>query len=108
VAVVADDRTGVASPMKLLEYMAMARAVVAPQLPNIRDVAEHERTALLFHAGDTADLSRALLRLASAPAMRESLGHCARATVCRDRTWRRNAEAVVRLAGRAGHDAEVT
>jgi glycosyltransferase involved in cell wall biosynthesis len=40
VAVVAHDRTGVASPMKLLEYMAMAKAVVAPQLDNVRDVVE--------------------------------------------------------------------
>ena len=40
VAVVAGDFTGYASPMKLLEYMSMERAVIAPRQRNIQDIVE--------------------------------------------------------------------
>jgi len=97
VAVVAHDRTGVASPMKLLEYMAMAKAVVAPQLDNVRDIVEHDRTGLLFAPGDMDALAAVLRRLASDPALRDRLGRNARETIQTARNWRRNAERVLEL-----------
>jgi glycosyltransferase involved in cell wall biosynthesis len=97
IAAVAADRTGVASPMKLLEYMAMARAVVAPRALNILDIAADEGTALLFEPGNVRDLARVLLRLASDPTLRETLGQRARAKVAHERTWRGNAGRVLRL-----------
>jgi glycosyltransferase involved in cell wall biosynthesis len=96
-AVVAHDRTGVASPMKLLEYMAMAKAVVAPRLDNVRDVVDHDHTGLLFTPGDVDDLAQALGRLATDPGQRLRLGRNARAAIETDRNWRRNAERVLEL-----------
>jgi glycosyltransferase involved in cell wall biosynthesis len=101
IAVVAADRTGVASPMKLLEYMAMARAVVAPDIANIRDVATDGRDALLFAEGDSVALLRALTRLADDAVMRDRIGGQARATILGSRTWRSNAERVVSLVARS-------
>lgn len=95
IAVVPDERTGVASPMKLLEYMAMARAVVAPRLKNIEEVAQHDRDALLFTPGSVRDLASMLQLLAGDPGHRVELGRCARITVQRERSWRRNAEIVL-------------
>ena len=97
VAVVADDRTGVASPMKLREYMAMARPVVAPALDNIRDLLADGTEGLLFTAGDSDALRRALNRLACDRPLRETLGRNARLRVERDGDWRRNAERVISL-----------
>jgi glycosyltransferase involved in cell wall biosynthesis len=97
VAVVAHDRTGVASPMKLLEYMAMAKAVVAPQLENVRDVVEPGRTGLLFPPGDAEGLTAALQQLAADAGLRASLGRNARETIETARNWRRNAERVLAL-----------
>ena len=74
VAVVAHDRTGVASPMKLLEYMAMAKVVVAPSLDNVKDVVDDERTGLLFAPGDVEALAAALERLAGDASLRLRLG----------------------------------
>ena len=37
-----------ASPLKLFEYMAAGQAIIAPNQPNIREVLEQGRTALLF------------------------------------------------------------
>ena len=37
-----------ASPLKLFEYMALGRAIIAPDQPNIREVLVHGKSALLF------------------------------------------------------------
>ena len=87
VAVVSDDRTGVASPMKLLEYMAMSRAAVAPRLPNIQDVIHDGEDGVLFAPEDPNGLREALRRLAADAALRQRLGAAARQRVERDRNW---------------------
>jgi glycosyltransferase involved in cell wall biosynthesis len=99
VAVVAHDRTGVASPMKLLEYMAMGKAVVAPRLANIVDLVENEATGLLFPPGDATALGAAIRRLASDEGLRARLGREARVVIEQTRNWHRNAERVVQLMG---------
>jgi glycosyltransferase involved in cell wall biosynthesis len=88
VAVVASDRTGVASPMKLAEYMAMGRAVVAPALPNIEDVITHGADGWLFRPDDVVDLVRVLKTLSGDEGLRLRLGDMARRTVVERRNWR--------------------
>ena len=100
IAVVADERTAVASPMKLLEYMAMGRAVVAPRLDNIQDLITDGANGVLFTAGDSKDLRDRLSHLAQNVSFRDTLGKNARLQVERDRTWRRNAERVISLVMR--------
>lgn len=86
VGVVADERTGVASPMKLLEYMAMGRAIVAPDLPNIRDIVTPGEDGLLFTPGDATALAGALACLADTD-LRRRLGAAARHGLLAHRTW---------------------
>jgi glycosyltransferase involved in cell wall biosynthesis len=95
VAVAAADRTGFASPMKVIEYMAMALPVVAPRLPNFADIIEHDRTGLFFRDGDAGDLHRSLDALKSSVALRRRLGDAARMEVLTRLNWRRNAAAVL-------------
>ena len=88
-----------ASPLKVFEYMAAGRAIVAPDQPNLREVLEHERTALLFDPADEGAMWGAIARLAADPALRARLGAAARAEVLRrDLTWTGNARRVVALA----------
>ncbi len=88
-----------ASPLKVFEYMAAGRAIVAPDQPNIREVLEHERTALLFDPADPGAMSAAVLRLAGDAALRARLGTAARdALLRRDLTWDGNARRVIALA----------
>ncbi|MBP0445126.1 glycosyltransferase family 4 protein [Roseomonas sp. SSH11] len=88
-----------ASPLKIFEYMAAGRAIVAPDQPNIREVLEHGRTALLFNPGDPAALWAEVERLARDPQMRARLGTAARAEVeARDLTWEGNARRVAAMA----------
>jgi glycosyltransferase involved in cell wall biosynthesis len=97
VAVVAEDRTRVASPMKLLEYMAMARPVIAPALDNVRDLVQDGVDGLMFTPGDSDALAAALRRLASDAALRCTLGRNARRKVQETRNWLANAQTVIDL-----------
>jgi glycosyltransferase involved in cell wall biosynthesis len=88
-----------ASPLKVFEYMAAGRAIVAPDQPNIREILEHDRTALLFPPGDAAALWGAVMRLAGDAALRARLGAAARAeAIARDFTWAGNARRVAGIA----------
>ncbi|MBY0336528.1 MAG: glycosyltransferase family 4 protein, partial [Acetobacteraceae bacterium] len=64
------------SPLKVFEYMAAGRPIVAPDQPNIREVLADGRTALLFGPGG---LWEAVGRLAADHALRARLGAAARA-----------------------------
>lgn len=91
-----------ASPLKVFEYMAAGRAIVAPDQPNIREVLEDGRTAILFDVKQSDGLWQAIRRLAADPEFRAHLGAAARAEVIgRERTWAGNARRVVALAREA-------
>jgi glycosyltransferase involved in cell wall biosynthesis len=93
-----------ASPLKIFDYMAAGRAIVAPDAPNIREILEHGRTALLFDPDAAFDspsgMWAAIQRLAGDAALRARLGAAARAELeLRDFTWAGNARRVVEMAG---------
>lgn len=95
IAVSSADRTGYASPMKLLEYMAMERATVAPRSPNIEDLIDDGVDGLLFEPDKEEALVAVLRGLAADESLRLRLGRQARLKVTRFRNWKRNAEIVV-------------
>ncbi|MCU0887076.1 MAG: glycosyltransferase family 4 protein [Rubritepida sp.] len=87
-----------ASPLKVFEYMAAGRPIVAPDQPNIHEVLRDGETALLFDPATPGALWTAIGRLAADPALRARLGAAARAEVlARDLTWAGNARRVVAL-----------
>jgi glycosyltransferase involved in cell wall biosynthesis len=55
------------SPIKIFEYMASNRPIVAPNLPMIREVLEHGRNAWLYDANNPEDLASAIKYIASNP-----------------------------------------
>jgi glycosyltransferase involved in cell wall biosynthesis len=95
VAVAADDRTGVASPLKVVEYMALARAVVVPRLSNFSDLVRHNATGFQFTPGDARDLADRLRELAGSSELRSRLGCAARQEVCARLNWEANARAIL-------------
>jgi glycosyltransferase involved in cell wall biosynthesis len=95
--------TPYASPLKIFDYMAAGCAIVAPDQPNIREILEHGRTALLFDPGEPGTQWTAIRRLATDPALRHRLGLAAREELeRRDYTWRGNAARIVAWAEREG------
>ena len=90
-----------ASPLKLFEYLALGKAVVAPNQPNIAEVLVDGDNALLFDPKLPGALQAALARLSGDAALRDKLGQGARATIHRmDLTWLGNARRVVALGER--------
>lgn len=88
-----------ASPMKLIEYMAMGLPIVAPDLPSIRAAIEDGKTGKLFPAGDMEAMGRAVLSLLDDPAAAKDLGRRARERVFAELTWDRHAAKVLELLG---------
>jgi glycosyltransferase involved in cell wall biosynthesis len=89
-----------ASPLKLFEYLALGKAIVAPCQPNIEEILVDDDNALLFDAADTpAALEAALDRLAGDASLRRRLAERARDTIGQRRlTWAHNAQAAVGAA----------
>ena len=88
-----------ASPLKLMEYLALGKAIVAPGEANLLEVLEHGRNAWIFDAAHPSALADALTTLARDEALRARLGEGAAATIERlQLTWDGNAERVEALA----------
>ena len=83
------------SPMKLFEYMAAAKAIVASDLPVIREVLTHQLTAYLCPPDDPNAWVEALSWLRNHPAERARLGKNAAATFAENYTWQVRAQRVL-------------
>ncbi len=68
-------------PNVVLEAFASGTPVVATDIPGTRDVARHEREALLVPVGDAAALAASVVRLLEDRALAERLADAARARV---------------------------
>jgi glycosyltransferase involved in cell wall biosynthesis len=89
------------SPIKIFEYMAMSKAVVAPAYPPIQKVIEHGKNGILFRPRDEAELRRAVGRLLDDPDLRRHLGSNARRHVLESHTWQKNVETVLSALSRS-------
>lgn len=95
-----------ASPIKLFEYMAVRRAIVASDLPSIAGVVAHEESALLVPPGDVDALAAAVLRLRDDPALRSRLADCAHAHVVAHYTWEARARMILEHVLPVSHDTD--
>lgn len=84
------------TPMKLVEYAAMGRPIVAPDLPNVRAMLPDGERAVLVAPGDPVALAEAVAALAAAPDRARRLGEAARRWAA-GRTWEAMARRVVRV-----------
>ena len=79
------------SPLKLFEYMASGRPIVASDLPSLREVLRHDENALLVEPGNPQALVAGIQRIKDDPALGPRLAEQARADVAQF-TWARRAE----------------
>ena len=79
------------SPLKLFEYMASGRPIVASDLPSFREILRDGENALLVEAGNPQALAAAVARIKDDPALGARLARQAREDV-RAFTWGRRAE----------------
>lgn len=92
--------TDIICPIKVLEYMAMALAVVLPDYACNREVIDHYRTGWLFKPEDADALANAFVALASDGVLRNLIGREAREAVSLrfrwEQTWGAALEEVLR------------
>lgn len=86
------------SPMKVFEYMASGRPIVAAALGQVGDIIEHERTGLLYEPGDEEGLVAGLERMLADPAAAARMGAAAREKALRDHSWDAVVARVLRIA----------
>lgn len=78
------SRAGEGMPLVVLEAMAAGKPVIGADVSGVPEVVEHERTGLLFAAGDAGALAQALTRLLDEPALAARLAATARDRVTQD------------------------
>ena len=83
------------SPLKLFEYMAAGKAMVASDLPAWSDVVSDGETALLVPPDDIAAWTAAINRLRDDDDLRRRLGENARERVMARYTWDARAEKIL-------------
>jgi glycosyltransferase involved in cell wall biosynthesis len=81
--------TAARSPMKLFEYMAAGKAIVAPTLPNVEKVLTHRLNGLLVPPDDPLELAKAFCELLKNSTLRANLGREARKKAVEEHSWDR-------------------
>ena len=90
--------TAYSSPLKLFEYLALGRAIAAPNSENICEILTDDRDALLF-GPEVGGMEAVLLRLCLDAGLRERLGVAGRQTITtKSLTWGHNATRVAAIA----------
>jgi glycosyltransferase involved in cell wall biosynthesis len=83
------------SPLKLFEYMAAGRPIVSTDLACVREIVEHEATALLSTSARPSALAEPIVRLLEDPELARRLGQAARERVVAGATWEHRRQALL-------------
>lgn len=85
------------SPIKIFEYMATAKPVVAPRYGPIEEIIQHNKTGILFTPREKIGLSNAIQSLLDDSELRHKLGTAARNYVFSHHTWTINAQRILSI-----------
>jgi glycosyltransferase involved in cell wall biosynthesis len=83
------------SPLKIFEYMASGRPMIASDLPVLREVLRHGANALLVDPEDPEAWVRAIEMLVADQELRHRLAAQARDDLARNYTWNQRAERIL-------------
>jgi len=81
-------------PLKLFEYMASKRPIVASNLPNIRNIARHEKEALLFSPDNLPSLHLQIDRVFNDSSLAKRIAEEA-STRVKNYTWKLRAQQII-------------
>lgn len=103
------DVVAYASPLKLFEYMALGKAIVAPDTKNIREILINNKNALLFDLDDELSFLKCVSILLSNQNLQRDLGLGAKMTINeRKLTWVNNAFIIEELVTKSPNAGERT
>jgi len=82
------------SPVKIFEYGAMKKAIIAPRVVPVLDVMQHEIDGLLIEASQ-AELTKSMRFMIDHPEQRNSMAMTFHEKVMREHTWNRVAKQIL-------------
>ncbi len=74
-------------PIKIIEYMASARPIVAANIPVVRELLREDLDGLFYTPGDPSDLARQVLKILDNPGLAERLSQSAAERARQKFTW---------------------
>lgn len=80
------------SPVKLFEYMAAAKPIVAAKIGQIAEILSDRQNGLLYEPGNIEEMKQKLLLLLRDEALRRQIGANAEKTLLEAHTWRHKGE----------------
>nr|WP_320013646.1 TIGR04063 family PEP-CTERM/XrtA system glycosyltransferase [uncultured Desulfobacter sp.] len=92
--------TEIVTPLKPLEAMAMGKAVIASDIGGHRELIEHNKTGILFPAGNTAALAKTISLLMNDPKKIEILRSAGQRYVLANKTWEKTTMVYKKIYGR--------
>jgi len=92
------------SPMKIFEYMAAKKAIIAPDVEPVNEIVTHEKTGLIISRSNADQLTKAIIILAQDKQLRISLAKNAYAYVISNHTWIENARKVLSAYDRVNRE----
>jgi len=84
-------------PLKVIEYMACARPIVAANLPVVRELVRDDVDALLFTPDDPADLARCVLAILNDATLAQRLADSAAERAGDKFSWREAQKKLLRV-----------
>jgi len=92
--------TSYACPMKIIEYLAMGKVIIAPDQENIRDILIDQENAILFDPGDMCDLNIKIQSIINKSEFKKELSKNALETIIGKKLiWTENAGKAISLIG---------
>ncbi|GAB4507869.1 MAG: glycosyltransferase family 4 protein [Sulfuricaulis sp.] len=85
------------SPMKIFEYLAMKKAVIAPRVGPVEEIIADAGTGFLIEPGNAEQMAEKIVLLAGDPELRRRLGEAGRRYVLTHHTWKENAARIVAI-----------
>lgn len=90
------DVVDYASPLKMFEYLALGRAIIAPDKENIKEILEHGKNGYLFNCDSTDTFLSGIEALCQDADLRNELAHGARESIFKKNfTWKNNAKIII-------------
>jgi glycosyltransferase involved in cell wall biosynthesis len=91
------DSNDYGSPMKLFEFMAMGKGMIAPDFSPIAEVVKDNQTSWLFKAGDRKACIEKVFEIVNERETCKKVGLNARLYIENERQWKHNAEQLLSL-----------
>jgi glycosyltransferase involved in cell wall biosynthesis len=89
------DSNAYGSPLKILEYMAMKKVVVAPRLSPVEEILKAEEQGVLFDRLNKEQLVSALIRVLNDADLRRRVAENSYANVLIHHTWMKTAKTII-------------